>query len=332
MSFLRSRPKAAPGVEGVTVQLDHPLLPPPEEVDLIAVQVDVHLRIGQTTPPTERQKRLLELAAGQRRPRPLCREQPPQCSSFPSHRPVESFLDSARRDQLEHVRLLECLLELAIRNDRTEVDQGTGRADDGDPVERRYVAFIQAADAMKVDTAPSPPPALGRDGHVDPRPRRRQDPPTIRGRAVTQHSAGPARKDRSQQTTLGAQLSMPERVDPAPQTLEALRSHPTLHRARAESTFFELLKSDDAVLVRRHRRSRPVRRRDSRRCRSFPLIVIENLRHPASVAWEALRVGSLCYVAAIRRSSPGRLGAPGGGPRCRRACGPSARPPAPRAR
>jgi hypothetical protein len=159
------------------------------------MQLHVHLRIGQTAAAAEREEGLLELAAGQRRRALLGCKQGFQCSGFPTSCAFQGVLDAAWRDQLQDVRLLQRPLDSSRRGHRAEVDQRPGDGRDRNAAEDGDVARVEVAHAVEIDAAALWPAAAGRDRHVDLRPRRVEDAPSVGGRSVTQHCAGAARKD-----------------------------------------------------------------------------------------------------------------------------------------
>jgi hypothetical protein len=84
-------------MEGVAVNLDHSPLLAPQEVDLVAMQLHVHLGVGQAAAAAECEECLLELAAGEGRLARFSREQFPQCSGFPAGGSVQGGLDRVGR-------------------------------------------------------------------------------------------------------------------------------------------------------------------------------------------------------------------------------------------
>ena len=80
-------------VERVAVHLDHPPLLAPQEVDLVAVQPRVHLRIGQAAAAAQSEECLLELAAGEGWGAAFLGEQPLERCGSAAGGSLQGFLD-----------------------------------------------------------------------------------------------------------------------------------------------------------------------------------------------------------------------------------------------
>jgi hypothetical protein len=168
---------------------------------------------------------------------------------------------------------------VAVGGDRTEVDE---RAADGgrrDAVQLRDVLRVEPADAVQVDAGALGTSAVRRHGHIDSRAGGGDQAPETSRRPVTQHGLWPTRKDSTEELALGAQLSMPEGVHPAPQGLEPPRRDTVLDRAVAEPAFPELPERHHPELSRSDGGHGPVR---GRWC-NLGLTVRRNLHHRASV-------------------------------------------------
>ena len=288
---------------------------------------------GRSARAHERQEALLEVAAGERRRAALGRDQSPQAFASCGHGRARSRPRARRGQQPEDVACSSARSTQAIGNDGTEVDQGPRRRRDRNPIELGDVPRVEATDTAKVDSlAPRPSPAGG-DRDVDPLAREWPACPTAqRPTGGSGPRPRPAREDGREETALGPELLVAERVHAPPEALEPPGGEPVLDAIRGQA-----------------RTPEPALAVTTPNCRAA---IAASARHPAALpqvlldcravscgtrrAWphRAHAGARLCdgaCDAASRPRCPGRPGAPGGVPR-RPACGRSARPRAPRAR
>ena len=126
-------------VDRTSVELDGELLPSPEAVDFVEaathLQVGVEARARQIVGVDEGDERLLEVVAGDAAGIARVQQRPQIHSAAMSRIPLEELWKRDPIHQATHVRLVDRPLELPLRKQRGQVEDGAKRGSDRDPVD-----------------------------------------------------------------------------------------------------------------------------------------------------------------------------------------------------
>jgi hypothetical protein len=125
---LERRPR---GVEPEAVHLDDQSLLPPREVDLVAAEADVHLRGGQLRRPDQGEEALLGLGAGEGRRCVECNQRPQGGNARAARTAGKQGNQFRATREASRVRLGHRSLQLAGGDDRSQVENRSGRRGDG---------------------------------------------------------------------------------------------------------------------------------------------------------------------------------------------------------
>lgn len=176
-------PAAIPGllerraVIAETVRLDNESEIRPEEVDPEAVQSDAGLWQRQACLAHEPKEHPLELGIGETKTMAI--EEPEHCArSGLSAHSIQRRPQSIRIGQVQIDRLVDCRLQLGLRQPNGEVGQGSRRAGHRDPVSSPPILGREHAAAMDHES-PRPAPIARPDGDFDPSTKRLFDFPQL---------------------------------------------------------------------------------------------------------------------------------------------------------
>lgn len=238
-----------------TVGLRHQSDLGPVEIDLEPADVDPCLGTRETGAAGEREEAPLELGV---------REDEGSAVQDPAHggdardprAAVENGTECVRVDQVELVRLIDRCLELTRWQPGAEVDQGSQRRGDGDPVVPGEI--FSGKNGPSMDTQAGPAPSSGRDGDFDlARLKAAADAPEGGGALVTEPGVGAGEEDRRHPAAVLRQLRSADGVNAAPDSLavphgmQPALPEPVLDGSAAEAQIEQLRPSYDPVLSTR---------------------------------------------------------------------------------
>jgi hypothetical protein len=200
------RPAGAVG--RVTVGLDDDPLVPPEEVDLVALDLHVHLRLREPVAAAKLEEAFFEGRAGEGGARLVGGQHPSEAAT------AESAVLGRQLGQVEPevVGFVECSLERSLGEHVRQVDDRSGWGGDGDAFDPGRLGCLQW---RTVDDHQSPPCPFSAawDRDVDPRGFSVGQAPEQRGASVAQDGPFPTRKDSGQEAAVAGQAGMTYRVD-----------------------------------------------------------------------------------------------------------------------
>jgi hypothetical protein len=221
----------------LAVGLDHDALLAPEEVRAngrsTVRQREPLLDLGlrQAERAAEREKPLLELAFGRRRPDVMLLEHPHHLPGRGPRRIAgELVLDRAEIEHFEDLSLVEGTLEAATVDDIGEVQERAGDGRAGDVVRDGAVVSNERPRAMEVNARMSPARAA-RNGDFDVRAVATQEPVQGGGLAMAQHRAWASGEHRRHPPALAReQPGRDEGIHAAIDAMEASASGALVHR------------------------------------------------------------------------------------------------------
>jgi hypothetical protein len=233
--LLKGRPCA---VRAPAVHFDDQALVAPEEVHLVAIDLDVDLRGGQAMPANYGKEERLELAAG------------------------SGSVAGILNGQSPELGLSDGCGELSLGERGSEIGERPCRCRDRDPKADDAVSGGQGRGTMKGDAALPPAASMAGNGNVDGPVltlRTSQHSPEPSGAAVTEDGALPAGKHCCHPPALKAKPGMANRVNLAMNAVKPTIGDATRNTGWGKAGIRELRRTYDAVLARRHLRDRGVR-------------------------------------------------------------------------
>ncbi len=240
------------------VQLDDQLGGGPEDVDLVAEDVDVGLAGWDAVCIAEALEAILERGAGPRCGAGFGEEPTDRLQGVAAVAPLADELDSSQLQQLEPIRFLPGPLEPSKVHHFGEVKERAGDGSDRNAILlRSFIVTVKAA-AVKADARP-PPAALVAAGRGDvywataP-----HQPPKRGGVRVAQNSSFAAGEDGTEPASALTDQSVADCVGAAIDLVKASYGQPPLDRTIPDPDRRELPLRHHPVLTRRKCRKRPL--------------------------------------------------------------------------
>jgi hypothetical protein len=224
------------------VGLHHQALAAPQEVDLVALELDVHLGERDAVAISHLEEQLLEVRARARAPGRVLDKH--------ARKHTGTKAPVARREpgaiEPKVLGLVDGTLEAAAREDVREIHERAAGSGDGDALVGRRLGRREHG-TMDLDVRVLSP-ALTLDRDLDRTRPVGKDAPERGGTAMAQHGPLAAREHRGHPTSLAGEGGVADRVHAAVHSMQSFRPDSLLDRPPAEPERLELPAGDHPVL------------------------------------------------------------------------------------